>query len=93
MRSEGFYVNEKFPVTPAGIEPVTFRLVAQNLLLFINLRVANVLVFFLNFRKKVTDVLCRTVYFAIFFSRQGNPTGLDDRSPTSLPLRLDHRPR
>ena len=28
---EGFYVNEKIPMTPAGIEPVTFRLVAQHL--------------------------------------------------------------
>ena len=28
--SEGFYVNEN-PLTPAGIEPVTFRFVAQHL--------------------------------------------------------------
>jgi len=28
--SEGFYVNEK-PLTPAGIEPATFRIVAQHL--------------------------------------------------------------
>jgi hypothetical protein len=31
VRSEGFYVNEKIPVTPAGIKPVTFRFVAQHL--------------------------------------------------------------
>ena len=31
MRSEGFYVNEKIPMTPAGIEPATFRFVAQHL--------------------------------------------------------------
>ena len=30
MRSEGFYVNE-IPLTPAGIEPGTFRFVAQHL--------------------------------------------------------------
>jgi len=30
VRSEGFYVNEK-PLTPAGIEPATFRFVAQYL--------------------------------------------------------------
>ena len=28
VRSEGFYVNEKFQWTSAGIEPATFRLVA-----------------------------------------------------------------
>ena len=31
VRSEGFYVNEKFQMTASGIEPVTFRLVAQHL--------------------------------------------------------------
>ena len=31
VRSEWFYVNKKIPVTPDGIEPVTFRLVAQHL--------------------------------------------------------------
>ena len=31
MRLEGFYVSEKFPMTPARIELVTFRLVAQHL--------------------------------------------------------------
>ena len=31
MRSEGFYVNEKLPVTPTGIEPAIFRFVAQHL--------------------------------------------------------------
>ena len=31
VRSEGFYVNEKIPLTPAGIEPATFRFVAQHL--------------------------------------------------------------
>ena len=31
MRSEGFYVNEKSPMTPAGFEPATFRLVEQHL--------------------------------------------------------------
>ena len=31
VRSEGFYVNEKLPMTPAGIEPATFRFVAQHL--------------------------------------------------------------
>ena len=31
MRSEGFYVNEKNPMTPAGIEPATIRFVAQHL--------------------------------------------------------------
>ena len=31
MRSEGFYVNEKFKMTPAGIEPTTFRFVAQHI--------------------------------------------------------------
>ena len=31
VRSEGFYVNEKIPMTPAGIEPATFRFVAQRL--------------------------------------------------------------
>jgi len=30
VRSEGFYVNEKFQVTPAGIEPATFRFVAHH---------------------------------------------------------------
>jgi len=30
VRSEGF-VNEKFPMTPSGIEPATFRFVAQLL--------------------------------------------------------------
>ena len=30
MRSEGFYVNKKKPMTPAGIEQSTFRFVAQN---------------------------------------------------------------
>ena len=29
MRSEGFYVKEN-PLTPAGIEPATFRIVAQH---------------------------------------------------------------
>ena len=29
--SEEFYVNEKNPLTPAGIEPVTFRFVAQHI--------------------------------------------------------------
>ena len=31
MRSEGFYVNEEFQMTPAGIEPATFRFAAQHL--------------------------------------------------------------
>jgi len=31
VRSEGFYVNEKIPMTPAGIEPETFQFVAQRL--------------------------------------------------------------
>ena len=31
VRSEGFYVNEKFPMTLAGIELATFRFVAQHL--------------------------------------------------------------
>ena len=32
MRSEGFYVNfMSIPITPAGIEPATFRIVAQHL--------------------------------------------------------------
>ena len=31
MRSEGFYANEKNPLTSAGIEPATFRFVAQHL--------------------------------------------------------------
>ena len=31
VRSEGFYVNEKNPMKPAGIEPATFRFVAQHL--------------------------------------------------------------
>ena len=31
MRSEGIYVNEKIPMTPSGIEPATFRFVAQHL--------------------------------------------------------------
>jgi len=31
VRSEGFYVNEKIPMTPARIEPATFRLVEQRL--------------------------------------------------------------
>ena len=31
MRSEGFYANEKFQMTPAWIEPVTFRFVAQHI--------------------------------------------------------------
>ena len=31
-RMEGFYINEKkIPMTPAGIEPATFRCVAQHL--------------------------------------------------------------
>ena len=30
VRSEIFYGNEKFPKTPAGIEPATFRFVAQH---------------------------------------------------------------
>ena len=30
VRTEGFYVNEKIPMTPAGIEPATFRFVAQH---------------------------------------------------------------
>ena len=29
-RSEGFYVNEKFPMTPPGIESSSFRFVAQH---------------------------------------------------------------
>ena len=31
VRSEGFYVKEKFQITPSGIEPATFRFVAQSL--------------------------------------------------------------
>ena len=31
VRSEGFYINKKNPLTPAGIEPATFRFVAQHL--------------------------------------------------------------
>ena len=31
VRSEGFYVNKKNLLTPAGIEPATFRFVAQHL--------------------------------------------------------------
>ena len=33
MRSEGFYVKDfmSIPITPAGIEPATFRFVAQHL--------------------------------------------------------------
>jgi len=31
VRSELFYVNEKIPVTPSGIEPATFRFVTQHL--------------------------------------------------------------
>jgi len=31
VRSEGFYVNKKNPLTLARIEPVTFRFVAQHL--------------------------------------------------------------
>jgi len=31
VRSEGFYVNGKIPKTPSGIEPATFRFVAQRL--------------------------------------------------------------
>jgi len=31
VRSEGFYVNEKNPLTPAGIVPAAFRFVAQHL--------------------------------------------------------------
>jgi len=30
VRSEGFYVN-KNPLTPAGIEPASFRFIAQHL--------------------------------------------------------------
>ena len=30
VRSEGFYINEKFPLTPAGIELATIRFVAQH---------------------------------------------------------------
>ena len=30
VRSEGFYVNEKFQCLPAGIEPATYRFVAQH---------------------------------------------------------------
>ena len=29
--SEEFYMNEKIPMTPSGIEPATFRFVAQHL--------------------------------------------------------------
>jgi len=31
VSSEGFYVNEKIPMIPPGIEPATFRFVAQYL--------------------------------------------------------------
>jgi len=31
VRSEGFNVNEKNSLTPAGIEPATFRFIAQHL--------------------------------------------------------------
>ena len=31
VQSEGFYVNEKIPMSPAGIEPATFRFIEQNL--------------------------------------------------------------
>ena len=31
VRSEGFYVNKKIPLTPGGIEAVTFRFVAHHL--------------------------------------------------------------
>jgi len=31
VRSEGFYGNEKIPMTPSGIKPVTFRFLAQHL--------------------------------------------------------------
>ena len=31
VRSEGFHVNEKTPITPAGIVRATFRFVAQRL--------------------------------------------------------------
>jgi len=31
VRSEGFYINEKISMTPAGFEPATFRFVAQRL--------------------------------------------------------------
>jgi len=31
VRSEGFYVNEKIQMTPAGIEPATFRFITQHL--------------------------------------------------------------
>ena len=31
VRSEGFYINKKIPMTPAGIEPATFWFVAQHL--------------------------------------------------------------
>ena len=31
MRSEGFYVNKIIPLTLAGLEPATFRFVAQHL--------------------------------------------------------------
>ena len=31
VRSEGFYINENIPLTPAVIEPATFRFVAQHL--------------------------------------------------------------
>ena len=31
VRSERFYVNERIPVTPPGIEPATFRIVAHHL--------------------------------------------------------------
>ena len=32
VRSVGFCVNEKNPLTPAGIVPATFRFVAQHLI-------------------------------------------------------------
>ena len=31
MRSEGFYINEKFQLTPTGIDPATFLFVAQHI--------------------------------------------------------------
>ena len=31
VRSEGFYVNEKIQMTPAGMKPATFQYVTQHL--------------------------------------------------------------
>ena len=64
MRSEGFYVNEKFTV--AGIEPASFRFVAQHLN-----HCANASAVYVRFATKISAYFPHYYLFHIILNKKG----------------------